>query len=221
MIELKHITKIFHTQKGDIEACHDVNLTIQNGEIFGVIGYSGAGKSTLVRIINQLEKQTSGEVVIDGEDISQLSSQALRQKRMKIGMIFQHFNLLWSRTVKRNIELPLEIAGIDKEIRKKKTKELIELVGLQGRENAYPSELSGGQKQRIAIARVILHDSEIILCNRKMSTYINALAKAGFVVEQLVEESDNKSLNAIGDVDPKTKKAKMLPISFCIKARKL
>ena len=169
MIELKHITKIFHTQKGDIEACHDVNLTIQNGEIFGVIGYSGAGKSTLVRIINQLEKQTSGEVVIDGEDISQLSSQALRQKRMKIGMIFQHFNLLWSRTVKRNIELPLEIAGIDKEIRKKKTKELIELVGLQGRENAYPSELSGGQKQRVGIARALANDPTILLCDEATS----------------------------------------------------
>lgn len=169
MIELKHITKIFHTQKGDIEACHDVNLTIQNGEIFGVIGYSGAGKSTLVRIINQLEKQTSGEVVIDGEDISQLSPQALRQKRMKIGMIFQHFNLLWSRTVKRNIELPLEIAGIDKEIRKKKTKELIELVGLQGRENAYPSELSGGQKQRVGIARALANDPTILLCDEATS----------------------------------------------------
>lgn len=169
MIELKHITKIFHTQKGDIEACYDVNLTIQNGEIFGVIGYSGAGKSTLVRIINQLEKQTSGEVVIDGEDISQLSPQALRQKRMKIGMIFQHFNLLWSRTVKRNIELPLEIAGIDKEIREKKTKELIELVGLQGRENAYPSELSGGQKQRVGIARALANDPTILLCDEATS----------------------------------------------------
>lgn len=169
MIELKHITKIFHTQKGDIEACHDVNLTIQNGEIFGVIGYSGAGKSTLVRIINQLEKQTSGEVVIDGEDISQLSPQVLRQKRMKIGMIFQHFNLLWSRTVKRNIELPLEIAGIDKEIREKKTKELIELVGLQGRENAYPSELSGGQKQRVGIARALANDPTILLCDEATS----------------------------------------------------
>ena len=101
MIELKHINKVFHTQKGDIEACRDVNLTIQDGEIFGVIGYSGAGKSTLVRIINQLETQTSGEVIIDGVDISRLSAQDLRQKRTKIGMIFQHFNLLWSRTVQK------------------------------------------------------------------------------------------------------------------------
>ena len=169
MIELKHITKVFHTQKGDIEACHDVNLTIHDGEIFGVIGYSGAGKSTLVRIINQLEKQTSGEVIIDGEDISQLSTQALRQKRTKIGMIFQHFNLLWSRTVKKNIELPLEIVGMDKELRKQKAKELIELVGLQGRENAYPSELSGGQKQRVGIARALANDPTILLCDEATS----------------------------------------------------
>ena len=122
MIELKHIQKVFHTPKGDIHACQDVNLTIQTGEIFGVIGYSGAGKSTLVRIINQLEKQTSGEVIIDGEDISLLNPKDLRKKRTKMGMIFQHFNLLWSRTVQKNIELPLEIAGVDKEIRKKSAK---------------------------------------------------------------------------------------------------
>lgn len=169
MIELKHIQKVFHTPKGDIHACQDVNLTIQTGEIFGVIGYSGAGKSTLVRIINQLEKQTSGEVIIDGEDISLLNPKDLRKKRTKMGMIFQHFNLLWSRTVQKNIELPLEIAGVDKEIRKKKTRELIELVGLQGRENAYPSELSGGQKQRVGIARALANDPGILLCDEATS----------------------------------------------------
>ena len=169
MIELKHITKIFHTQKGDISACQDVNLTIQDGEIFGVIGYSGAGKSTLVRIINQLEKQTSGEVIIDGEDISQLSGERLRKKRTKIGMIFQHFNLLWSRTVQKNIELSLEIAGVDKQTRQQKAKQLIELVGLTGRENAYPSELSGGQKQRVGIARALANDPQILLCDEATS----------------------------------------------------
>lgn len=169
MIELKDITKIFHTPKGDIEACVNVNLTIQDGEIFGVIGYSGAGKSTLVRIINQLETQTSGEVFIDGEDISKLSPAMLRQKRMKIGMIFQHFNLLWSRTIQENIELPLEIAGIDKVTRKQKAKELLELVGLQGREHAYPSELSGGQKQRVGIARALANDPSILLCDEATS----------------------------------------------------
>lgn len=169
MIELKDITKIFHTPKGDIEACVNVNLTIQDGEIFGVIGYSGAGKSTLVRIINQLETQSSGEVFIDGEDISKLSPAMLRQKRMKIGMIFQHFNLLWSRTIQENIELPLEIAGIDKVTRKQKAKELLELVGLQGREHAYPSELSGGQKQRVGIARALANDPSILLCDEATS----------------------------------------------------
>ena len=169
MIELKHITKIFHTQKGDISACQDVNLTIQDGEIFGVIGYSGAGKSTLVRIINQLEKQTSGEVIIDGEEISQLSGERLRKKRTKIGMIFQHFNLLWSRTVQKNIELSLEIAGVDKQTRQQKAKQLIELVGLTGRENAYPSELSGGQKQRVGIARALANDPHILLCDEATS----------------------------------------------------
>ncbi len=169
MIELKDITKIFHTPKGDIEACVNVNLTIQDGEIFGVIGYSGAGKSTLVRIINQLETQSSGEVFIDGEDISKLSPAMLRQKRMKIGMIFQHFNLLWSRTIQENIELPLEIAGIDKVTRRQKAKELLELVGLQGREHAYPSELSGGQKQRVGIARALANDPSILLCDEATS----------------------------------------------------
>jgi len=169
MIELKHITKIFHTKKGDIKACQDVNLVIRDGEIFGVIGYSGAGKSTLVRIINQLETQTSGEVIIDGVDISKLRNNDLRKKRMKIGMIFQHFNLLWSRTVQKNIELPLEIAGIGKEERQKKAKELIELVGLNGRESAYPSELSGGQKQRVGIARALANDPTILLCDEATS----------------------------------------------------
>ncbi len=169
MIELKNITKVFHTQKGDINACKDVNLTIRDGEIFGVIGYSGAGKSTLVRIINQLEKQTSGKVIIDGNDITSLSAKSLRDKRTKIGMIFQHFNLLWSRTVQKNIELPLEIAGLSKEQRTKKSKELIELVGLQGRENAYPSELSGGQKQRVGIARALANDPTILLCDEATS----------------------------------------------------
>ncbi len=169
MIELKHIQKVFHTPKGDIHACQDVNLTIQNGEIFGVIGYSGAGKSTLVRIINQLEKQTSGEVFIDGEDISLYNAKDLRKKRTEMGMIFQHFNLLWSRTVQKNIELPLEIADVEKSKRVQKAKELIELVGLQGRENAYPSELSGGQKQRVGIARALANDPSILLCDEATS----------------------------------------------------
>ena len=114
VIELKNIQKVFQIKDNqEIHAVNNVNLTIQDGEIFGIIGYSGAGKSTLIRIINQLEKQTKGEVIIDGEDISKLPAKELRHRRMKMGMIFQHFNLLWSRTVAQNIEFPLEIANVD------------------------------------------------------------------------------------------------------------
>ncbi len=169
MIELKNIHKVFEVNSQKIYAVDGVNLTIHDGEIFGIIGYSGAGKSTLIRIINQLEKQSKGDVIIDGENISQLSEKALRQKRMKIGMIFQHFNLLWSRTVAQNIEFPLEIAGVDKATRKQKVQELISLVGLDGREDAYPSELSGGQKQRVGIARALANDPKILLCDEATS----------------------------------------------------
>ena len=169
MIELKNIHKVFEVNSQKIYAVDGVNLTIHDGEIFGIIGYSGAGKSTLIRIINQLEKQSKGDVIIDGENIGQLNEKTLRQKRMKIGMIFQHFNLLWSRTVAQNIEFPLEIAGIDKATRKQKVQELISLVGLDGREDAYPSELSGGQKQRVGIARALANDPKILLCDEATS----------------------------------------------------
>ncbi|HCY06190.1 MAG TPA: methionine ABC transporter ATP-binding protein [Erysipelotrichaceae bacterium] len=169
MIELKNIVKTFNTKNLNIHAVNDVSVTIEDGEIFGIVGYSGAGKSTLVRIINQLEKQTSGTLIINGEDISKLSNNQLRKKRQKIGMIFQHFNLLWSRTVFRNIELPLEIAGVDKETREKRVVELIKLVGLDGREDSYPSELSGGQKQRVGIARALANDPNILLCDEATS----------------------------------------------------
>lgn len=169
MIELKNIVKTFSGKGNDIHAVKGVDLTIQDHEIFGIIGYSGAGKSTLVRLLNQLEKQTSGEVIIDGEDISNLSASELRKQRMKTGMIFQHFNLLWSRTVAGNIELPLEIAGVEKQERKRRVNELIKLVGLVGRENAYPSELSGGQKQRVGIARALANNPSILLCDEATS----------------------------------------------------
>jgi len=169
MIELRNIVKTFNTKNLNIHAVNDVSVTIEDGEIFGIVGYSGAGKSTLVRIINQLEKQTSGTLIINGEDISKLSNNQLRKKRQKIGMIFQHFNLLWSRTVFRNIELPLEIAGVDKETREKRVVELIKLVGLDGREDSYPSELSGGQKQRVGIARALANDPNILLCDEATS----------------------------------------------------
>lgn len=169
MIQLVNITKVFNTNQKDIHAVNNVNLNIANGEIFGIVGYSGAGKSTLIRIINQLEKQSFGEIIIDGINLGKLSNKELRQKRQSIGMIFQHFNLLWSRTVFRNIELPLEIAGIDKALRKEKVNELIKLVGLEGRENSYPSELSGGQKQRVGIARALANNPSILLCDEATS----------------------------------------------------
>lgn len=192
MIELKNIQKVFQIKDNqEIHAVNNVNLTIKDGEIFGIIGYSGAGKSTLIRIINQLEKQTKGEVIIDGEDISKLPSKELRQRRMKMGMIFQHFNLLWSRTVAQNIEFPLEIANIDKNIRKKRVQELIQLVGLEGRENAYPSELSGGQKQRVGIARALANNPSILLCDEATSALDPETTQS--ILDLLVEI--NKKLN--------------------------
>ena len=173
MIEIQNLTKTFNSKNNNIHAVKNCNLTINDGEIFGIIGFSGAGKSTLVRMINALEKPTSGQVLIDSENISALKDHALRKKRMKIGMIFQHFNLLWSRTVERNIELPLEIAGIPKEQRQEKIKKLIHLVGLDGREKAYPSELSGGQKQRISIARVFLKNPPILILDEATSALDN------------------------------------------------
>ena len=169
MIKLTNIKKIFDTKQKQIHAIKNVSLDINDGEIFGIVGYSGAGKSTLIRIINQLEKQTSGSVIIDDVDITTLNEKELRKKRQSIGMIFQHFNLLWSRTVAQNIELPLEIAKVDKETRKKRVSQLINLVGLQGRENSYPSELSGGQKQRVGIARALANNPTILLCDEATS----------------------------------------------------
>ncbi|MCD2256449.1 methionine ABC transporter ATP-binding protein [Agrilactobacillus fermenti] len=169
MIEFKNVSKIYHTRENTITAVDQVSLKIEAGEIFGIVGYSGAGKSTLVRLINNLEKPTSGEVLIDGDNITELSGKALRQRRQNIGMIFQHFNLLWSRTVRDNIEFPLELKGLSKAERQQKADELIDLVGLKGRETAYPSELSGGQKQRVGIARALANDPEILLCDEATS----------------------------------------------------
>lgn len=169
MISLKDIKKIYKTKNGDLTAVNDVNLDIRQGEIFGIIGYSGAGKSTMIRLLNGLEKPSTGSVTINGQEISKSTGAELRAMRQKISMIFQHFNLLWSRTVAENIEFPLEIAGVPKEERKKRVDELIELVGLFGRGNAYPSQLSGGQKQRVGIARALANNPEVLLCDEATS----------------------------------------------------
>lgn len=168
-IELIDVSKIYESKNQRVEAVKDVNLTIDKGDIFGIIGYSGAGKSTLIRMLNNLETPTSGEILIDGQKINDLKGEQLRSYRKKVGMIFQHFNLLWSRTVLDNVLLPLEFSHVPKELREKKARELISLVGLEGRENAYPSELSGGQKQRVGIARALTNDPDILLCDEATS----------------------------------------------------
>lgn len=169
MISIKHLSKLYQTKSSTIQAVDDLSLNIDNGEIFGVIGYSGAGKSTFIRLINRLEEPSAGDVIIDGEEITTLSKNELRLSRQEIGMIFQHFNLLWSRTVRDNIAFPLEIAGMSKQKRNKRVDELIGLVGLTGREDAYPSELSGGQKQRVGIARALANNPKVLLCDEATS----------------------------------------------------
>ncbi len=162
MIEFKQVSKTFATASGQVAAVKNVDLTINAGEVYGIVGFSGAGKSTLVRMLNGLETPTSGEVIINGKRIDNLKGKELRDQRKKIGIIFQHFNLLWSRTVLENIEFPLELVGVAKEERRKKAKHLAELVGLGERINAYPSQLSGGQKQRVGIARALATDPDIL-----------------------------------------------------------
>ncbi len=169
MIELSHITKTFTTPTLEVHACKDVSLHIEDGAIYGIIGFSGAGKSTLVRCINLLERPTSGTVTVDGTELTALSEKELRQVRKKIGMIFQHFNLMRSRTVAQNIAYPLKGSGLSKEAIEKKVSELLELVDLAEKANAYPSQLSGGQKQRVAIARALANDPKVLLCDEATS----------------------------------------------------
>ena len=169
MIELKHISKVFPTADGEFQALEDINLTIQDGDIFGIVGMSGAGKSTLVRCINLLERPTEGEVLIDGQDLMQLSAQELRQMRRSISMIFQQFNLLMQRTCLKNICFPMEIAGVPKAEARKRALEYLDIVGLPDKANAYPAQLSGGQKQRIAIARALASDPKVLLCDEATS----------------------------------------------------
>lgn len=169
MIELRHIVKRFESKAGTVTAVNDVSLHIEKGEVFGIIGFSGAGKSTLVRCINLLERPTSGEVLIDGADITKLAAKELRGVRQKIGMIFQHFNLMPSRTVYENIEMPLKLTNLSAEERREKIRSLLELVELADKSEAYPSQLSGGQKQRVAIARALANDPKVLLCDEATS----------------------------------------------------
>ncbi len=169
MIEIKNISKVYETKEGSFQALDDVSLTINDGDVFGIIGSSGAGKSTLVRHINLLERPTSGSIVIDGVDVTDYSGKELRDLRTKIGMIFQSFALFQQASVLKNVLFPLEVRKADEKKAKEKALELIKLVGLEGMEHRYPSQLSGGQQQRVAIARALATDPEIILCDEATS----------------------------------------------------
>lgn len=169
MIVLKDVSKIFDSENIPIVAVDNVSLRVERGQIYGIVGYSGAGKSTLIRLLNGLEKPTAGSVLVAGQDIAQASGERLRQARLKISMIFQHFNLLWSRTVSENIAFSMQIAGASKAAIGQRVAELVALVGLQGRENAYPAQLSGGQKQRVGIARALANNPSVLLCDEATS----------------------------------------------------
>ena len=169
MIELRNLNKTFHTQDGALTALDDINLTVQDGEIFGIIGLSGAGKSTLVRCMNLLERPTHGEVLVDGQDLMKLSPAGLREVRRTIGMIFQSYNLLEQRTVLRNVLYPLELTHEDRRTARTRAMQLLELVGLADRASAYPAQLSGGQKQRVAIARALATNPHYLLCDEATS----------------------------------------------------
>lgn len=161
--------KTYNGAQGPVAALQGIDLAIQRGEVFGIIGRSGAGKSSLIRTINRLEQPTSGRVLIDQIDIGEFDEDRLVELRRRIGMIFQHFNLMSAKTVWQNVELPLKVAGVPKAQRQRKVRELLELVGLQGKHQVYPAQLSGGQKQRVGIARALVHDPQILLCDEATS----------------------------------------------------
>ncbi|WP_397450496.1 methionine ABC transporter ATP-binding protein [Pseudomonas sp. NA-150] len=164
-----NLGKTYDSQHGPVHALQNIDLAIQRGEVFGIIGRSGAGKSSLIRTINRLESPSSGRVLIDQVDIGEYDENHLVQLRRRVGMIFQHFNLISAKTVWQNVELPLRVAGVPKEQRQRKVAELLELVGLQDKHKAYPAQLSGGQKQRVGIARALVHEPAILLCDEATS----------------------------------------------------
>lgn len=169
IIEVRNLTKVFTTKEAEVEALQDINLSIQAGDIYGIIGMSGAGKSTLVRCLNFLERPTEGTVEIEGKDLSAMGEMELRRQRSEIAMIFQHFNLLMQKNVIDNICFPLVIAGVKKREARKKAEELLKIVGLTEKAKAYPAQLSGGQKQRVAIARALAGNPKILLCDEATS----------------------------------------------------
>ena len=169
MIQIENLSKAYPLENGSFTAIENINLTIEDGDIFGIIGMSGAGKSTLVRCINLLERPTTGTITIDGIEVTGLSDKQLLQLRRKIGMVFQKFNLLMQRTILDNVALPLEIAGVPKKEREARAAELLELVGLGNQAKKYPAQLSGGQQQRVSIARALANHPSVILCDEPTS----------------------------------------------------
>lgn len=189
IIRIEHLDKEFKLKDMNVNALKDVSLDIYKGDIYGIIGMSGAGKSTLVRCLNFLERPTGGKVIVDGMNLSDLSEKELREARKDIGMIFQHFNLLMQRSVIDNVCFPLEIAGIKKAEAKEKAMKYLQIVGLEEKAHAYPSQLSGGQKQRVAIARVLASDPKILLCDEATSALDPQTTKS---ILQLLKEINQK-----------------------------
>ena len=169
MIQFKNISKHYQLKGQTLRALNQINLEIPEGSIFGIIGYSGAGKSTLIRLINLLERPSEGQVIVNGQDLTALDAKSLRQQRTHIGMIFQHFNLMQTKTVAANIEMPMQLLGWSKAEREKRLEELLDFIDLKHKRNAYPDELSGGQKQRVGIARALANHPKILLCDEATS----------------------------------------------------
>ena len=195
MIELKYLSKTFQMKDGAVKALQNINLTIPDGSIYGIIGMSGAGKSTLVRCINLLERPTGGSVVIDGVAMETLSPASLRKRRREITMIFQQFNLLMQRTCLKNVCFPMELAGVPKEKATARARELLELVGLPDKADAYPAQLSGGQKQRVAIARALAMNPDIMLFDEPTSALDPELT--GEVLKTIQQLADENMTMAI------------------------
>lgn len=169
MINIKNVSKQYYHQGRVIEALKDVSLSVKEGEVFGIIGRSGAGKSTLIRVINQLERPTTGEVWLENECFTQMSESQLRRRRQKIGMVFQHFNLLHARTVRDNVRFPLRLAGLGRRAQNRRAAEVLEWVGLSQQIDQYPRQLSGGQQQRVGIARALANEPKVLLCDEATS----------------------------------------------------
>ena len=169
IIQIRDLKKVYQVPGGEVVALNGINLTIERGQIYGIIGMSGAGKSTLIRCINKLDTPTEGQVLINGQNVLAMSKTDLRQTRRHMAMIFQQFNLLMQKTVARNVRYPLEIAGVPKKQANERVMELLRIVGLEEKANAYPAQLSGGQKQRVAIARALAGDPEVLLCDEATS----------------------------------------------------